>query len=178
MQEARTTERSSCCRSKLSLCIHIFAYCFKSQSDEDAVAHCATRVVASWSDKLGNSRKRESLLHKLGSFRKRNGADGDDSDGDHGDAGADGDGSGLVTMILAMWRSDKLGSSRKGQGLSRQAKGYNAEFTTAHGGKASFVVISCRLHDSHGGLGVHWLLGFQKHLPAKCSSGGSSPAVN
>ena len=58
--------------------------------------------MASRSDKLGNSRKREGLLHKLGSFRKRNGADGDDSDGDHSDAGVDGDGSALVMMIIVV----------------------------------------------------------------------------
>ena len=57
-------------------------------------------MVASRSDKLGNSRKREGLLHKLGSFRKRNGADGDDGDGDHGDAGDGGDGGGLVMMVI------------------------------------------------------------------------------
>ncbi len=30
MQEARTPERSSCCRSKLSLCRHFLAYCLES----------------------------------------------------------------------------------------------------------------------------------------------------
>ena len=75
MQEARTTERSSCCRSKLSLCIHIFAYCLESWSDEDAVAYCATRVVASVKDS-----------------RKRSGPDSDKGDGHDGDAGEGVDG--------------------------------------------------------------------------------------
>ncbi len=67
-----------------------------------AVAHCATRMVASRSDKLRNSLKRGSLIHKLWSFRKRNGADDDDNDGVHGDAGEDGDGSGLVMSVIVV----------------------------------------------------------------------------